>query len=74
MLEECKEKWKLEYISNMTGTYTMLIEEDLGDYYTGYTENYIKVYLPKSDNLNVNEFVRVEVESVFKDGALVKLS
>ena len=74
MLEECKEKWKLEYISNMTGTYTMLIEEDLGDYYTGYKENYIKVYLPKSDNLNVNEFVRVEVESVFKDGALVKLS
>ena len=34
----------------------MLIEEDLGDYYTGYTENYVKVYLPKTDGMNAPSY------------------
>lgn len=73
MLEVYKEKWKQHYISSLTSTYTMLIEEDLGEYYTGYTENYVKVYLPKTSSVSVNQFVKISIIESYKDGALVKL-
>ena len=49
----------------------MLLEEVVGEYVTGYTENYIKVYL-KNDNYNLNEFVKVKIIKPFNDGALVE--
>lgn len=72
MLEVHRDKLKLEYILSMTGTYTMLIEEDIGEYYIGYTENYVKVYLPKSTDVSVNDFVEVSIVKPYLDGALVK--
>lgn len=71
ILESYRDKSKLEYINSCTGTYTMLLEENIGEYVTGYTENYIKVYL-KNDNYKLNEFVKVKIIEPFNDGALVE--
>ncbi len=71
ILETYRDKSKLEYINNCKGTYTMLLEEVIGVYVTGYTENYIKVYL-KNDNYKLNEFVKVKIIKPFNDGALVE--
>lgn len=71
ILEAYRDKSKLEYINSCKGTYTMLLEEVVGDYVTGYTENYIKVYL-KNENYKLNEFVNVKIIEPFNDGALVE--
>ena len=74
LLEPIRDQLKMEYISSLHGTYTMLVEEISGEYYTGYLENYIKVYLPKSSHVSLNEFVRVSIVEPYMDGAIVKIS
>ncbi len=53
---------------------TVLVEEFTAEkeYLTGYTENYIKSYIPASrlqENC-INEFVKVRIGSLYKDGVL----
>lgn len=56
-LDAAKEN-KTEYLKQFIGkTSTVLIEELKGDYYRGYSENYFKVQIPKSNDLILNEFV-----------------
>ena len=70
ILSEYRDKLKLEYIKSLTDTYTMLIEEDLGEYLTGYTENYVKVYLKNKGKYSVNDFVKVKIGDIYLDGAI----
>ena len=44
----------------------LLVEEKTGDYYTGYTDNYIKVYV--KEPLEVNEFYDVKLTGLHEDG------
>ncbi len=68
-LEEIGKQLKKEFISkNKTGK--VLIEERNGDYFEGYTENYIKCYI--KDKCEVGEVVSVEITGAYKDGALAK--
>ncbi len=46
----------------------ILVEEFDGEYYIGYTENYIKCYI--IEKCEINEFVNVKIKQKFKDGAL----
>ena len=46
----------------------VLFEESSGEYYTGYTPNYMKVYV-KAENLH-NQIREVELQEPFKDGML----
>lgn len=70
MLSKYKDQSKLEYINNLSDIYTMLIEEELDEYLTGYLENYVKVYLPKGE-YKVNDFVKVRIVEPYLDGAKV---
>lgn len=66
-LEELGDRLKTEFLrENKTGK--VLIEAKNGDYFDGYTENYIKCYV--SDDLKVGEIVDVQIEKPFKDGVL----
>ena len=66
-LEELGDKLKTEFLrENKTGK--VLIEAKNGDYFDGYTENYIKCYV--SGDLKVGEIVDVQIEKSFKDGVL----
>ena len=49
-----------------------LIEEKEGELYTGYTENYIKVYLSSDKDL-INKIVDVQIEKPYRGGARAKL-
>lgn len=66
-LEELGDRLKTEFLrENKTGK--VLIEAKNGDYFDGYTENYIKCYI--SGDLKVGEIVDVQIEKSFKDGVL----
>lgn len=71
ILSEYRDKLKLQYINSLKDTYSMLIEEDLGEYLTGYTQNYVKVYLKNNGKYLLNSFVNVKIEKPYLDGAIV---
>ena len=50
----------------------VLIEEKEGDYLVGYTENYIKCYI-KSNNVKINQIVKVKIKTPYLDGAIAKV-
>ena len=65
-----KESVKTEYVAKNLGcTLNLLTEETNDGYYTGYTENYLKVYV-KGDKVESGQFVKVKILSAFLDGAL----
>ncbi len=49
----------------------VLVEEEEDGLYVGYSENYIKCYIPSKDFI-VNEIVEVKLKKPFKDGVLAK--
>ena len=58
-----------EYLAGLLGTtQQVLFEEKEGDYYTGHTPNYVKVYAP-GENLH-NELRKVRIREVYQDGVL----
>lgn len=69
-LEALGQKLKLDFISQ-NKTAKVLIEEKNGDYYEGYSENYIKCYL--QGDFKVGDIVDIEFVEPFLQGAKVKL-
>ena len=66
------EQMRKEYESAMVGTtHTVLFEEADGEYFTGHTPNYLKVYV-MGDDLH-NRLRSVQLEAPFRDGMLGKL-
>ena len=57
----------------------VLIEEEKGDYYVGYSKNYIKCYLKKEEKINdnidslIDKVVKVKIKECFLDGAKAKI-
>lgn len=69
ILEKIDEKLHSEYLLSMQGKHqTVLTEGTVDNYAFGYTESYIKVYLPISTPLYT--FVKVKLGSVYKDGVI----
>ena len=63
------EEMSREYRKTMVGTHhAVLFEEAEGEFFTGHTPNYIKVYVP-GDNLH-NEIRTVRLTEVYKDGMM----
>ncbi|MBR4972633.1 MAG: TRAM domain-containing protein, partial [Oscillospiraceae bacterium] len=50
----------------------VLFEEPAGDFYVGHTPNYIKVYIPQTEDLH-NQIRSVQIIELYSDGALGKL-
>lgn len=69
LLESLGKKLKTDFI-NQNKTGKVLIEEKNGDYFEGYTENYIKCYIDA--DVNVGDIVDVKIIKPFKDGAIAK--
>ena len=69
-LEEVKKQLSANYVNYCLGkTFNMLVEEVEENYFVGYTENYIKVYL-QNQNVKQNQVLKVKLEKPFKMGAL----
>ena len=71
ILEELNKCNKSNYIKSQFGELECLTECIEGDFVVGYTENYIKIYLPKSAPLHV--VLKVTDLVAFKDGAKAKI-
>ncbi len=72
-LEKLNDRLKSEFIidcCNSSTPYSLLIEEKVGDYFIGYTKNYIRTYV-KCDSMEdlTNEVVQVKLDVPYKDGA-----
>lgn len=68
VLQSIKEDLKKGYINSFIGkSLTVLTEEDEGDFTVGYTENYIKIYLPKGTEKN--KLIKVAPYELYKEGA-----
>lgn len=66
-LEKLGEKLKSQFLTaNKTGK--VLIEEKVGEYFEGYTENYIKCYC--QGVAKVGDIVKVEFQKPYKEGML----
>lgn len=60
------------FIENLNTYGTILFEEEEGEFLTGYTDNYIKVYLPlKKGKGLINELVTMQLLNLHGDGVLV---
>lgn len=71
-LEEIRTQLCNSYFQLITGkTFELLVEEKEDEYFTGYTENYVKVYA--KDNLEINKFYKAKMLKCFKQGMLVEV-
>lgn len=67
ILEKLDAELHTQYLTQMQNKIqTVLTENFDGDFVYGYTENYIKVYLPK--DVKMFDFVKVKIGPIFKDG------
>ena len=73
-LEEIGKKLKKRFIKqNKFGK--VLIEEKQDDFFVGYTENYIRVYIPSKSVKEdiINKILLIKIKKVYKDGAIGKI-
>ncbi len=70
-LEELGKKLKIDFIKK-NETAKVLIEEKNGEWFEGYTENYVKCYV--QGDLHVGDIVEVKFDKPFKQGAKVVLN
>lgn len=73
-LSKIKEKLIYKHIEKSKKyKHSVLIEEKIGEYYVGYTENYIRCYIDTEEELELNTFATVKLTEHFKDGAIAEL-
>lgn len=71
LAEAAEETARAFMLRNIGVEHTVLTEERSGKYMTGYTGNYIKVYIEDSnERLAPGEFYRVKLTQIHKDGCL----
>lgn len=70
-VQELKKQGFKNYLTkNLNTIKTVLIENEHQGLLYGHTENYIKVYLAPEKDLKPNEFYKVKLISIFKDGVI----
>ena len=71
-LNEVKEQSAIKFYKQLEGlTFNMLVEEQEENYFVGFTENYVKVYV--SETLTENEIVKVKLIKPYKSGMLAEV-
>ena len=69
-LEKLRKQLFLQYINEVKNNqYNLLIEEKVGEYCVGHTENYVKVYV-KDNHFTINEIIPVKFLEVYSDGVI----
>ena len=80
--KECRSKQAIAVAAELSASFrknmegkvlTVLFEEQEGAYRTGYTPNYIKVYVPGDEDLQ-GQLAEVSIGKPFRDGVLAVLS
>ena len=67
LLEKITYESRKAYLNNLLGkSFVVLTEDEENGFTVGYTENYIKVYLPQNTNKNV--LLNVKLKSEYLDG------
>ena len=69
-LEQLGKILKDEFL-NKNNLVEVLIEENEGEYFVGYSKNYIKCYLSSNEN-EINNIISGEIVEKFKDGVKIK--
>ncbi|MBQ8792477.1 MAG: tRNA (N(6)-L-threonylcarbamoyladenosine(37)-C(2))-methylthiotransferase MtaB, partial [Clostridia bacterium] len=72
ILEKIGQKLKKNFIKKNKKA-KVLIEEREGDYFVGYSENYIRTYISAGEEDLTNKIICVKLKKTFKDGALAKV-
>lgn len=73
-LSELDKSMHLNYvISCQNKEYTAIVETCSDEYFEAHTENYIKCYIEKQENLEQNQEIKVKILKPFKDGATCKI-
>lgn len=73
LIEEAERTERAFFEKNFAVPHKVLIEEHREGYATGYTDNYIKVYIKDEDRrLTVNRFVTVRLIGHYHDGCLAE--
>ena len=68
-LEQINKQFNLKYLNNQINkTLEFLLEEETEDFYVGRTENYLKVYVPKTQIIEPNKFYPVQILGLLNDG------
>lgn len=71
-LEKIRAQLSLNYFNSLKNmSFNVLVEEKEDEFFVGYTENYVKVYL--KENVEPNSIVKVQLLSPHKAGMLAKL-
>ena len=73
LIEEAERVQRAFFEKNFAVTHKVLIEEHREGFATGYTDNYIKVYIKDEDRRRVvNSFVNVRLIGHYHDGCLAE--
>ena len=73
-LEEVGAQMRQKYLNKCLGKdYELLVEDEENGFWTGYTENYIKAYVTKSEKIKNGELVKIKAEQLFRNGVLAKI-
>ena len=70
-LEELDERLRKAFIAQNKGG-KVLVEEKEGDFYVGYSENYIKCFIDSDQDIT-NQVIEVEFEKPYLEGVKVKI-
>lgn len=64
-----------DFLQNQIGlTHEVLLEQDFGnDYISGHSENFTKVYVKKSKDLQSGDLVQAKIVDLFEDGVLAEV-
>jgi len=53
---------------NLDKVHNVILEEEVGDYIEGFTENYIKVYVKKSEKIKCGDYIKVKLTKLKEMG------
>ncbi len=69
ILKEIANKKKINFFKkNLNTIHRLLIEKKENNYYSGYSDNYLKIYVKIDLNQLKNKFINVIIKEKFKDG------
>ena len=70
-LEEVKKELQLEFFKKVKNAH-VLVEEKEGDYFVGYSENYIKCYISSKEDL-ISKILPVKIGKPYGEGVYAKI-
>lgn len=74
ILEIAKSKEKIFAEKFLTRTVEIIAETEENNFVDGLTKNYLRVYVPANEKIQLGEIIKVRIEKIFKNGLLGELA